>query len=146
MDVVAALLADAANLTDGKLNILGGGLNHVYLAAPDSQLSIVLVLGLRLEPVEIQVDQIVSIELHDVDGRAFPGFPGVRIGFRAAPGPMADPGDSGVIPLVVPLTGLVLPVGPYTFVASTEQQPRMATIEFRVSLVQPQIGPGAPQG
>src|SRR3990172_13234108 len=75
MEVEYAFLADAAQVSsDGKLFVLGGGINRVFAQRyPTVHPYMTLVLKLHLHPTECDREHTLEVELWDPDGRPVGG-------------------------------------------------------------------------
>lgn len=71
MDVEYAFLADAAQTSsDGKLYVLGGGIDRIFAKEfPAAHPAISLVLKIRLHPTECEREHALEVELSDPDGK-----------------------------------------------------------------------------
>ena len=75
MEVEYAFLADSAQTsTDGKLYVLGGGIDRIFAGKfPAIHESMALVLKLRLHPTECEREHSLEVELWDPDGNPIGG-------------------------------------------------------------------------
>jgi len=110
VEVEYAFLADAAQTSsDGKLYVLGGGIDRIYAKKfPIVHSSMSLVLKLKLHPTECEREHTLELELWDPDGnlvgakvsarfeakrqeRGRPGF--VQLVLNVVQATFARPGD-----------------------------------------------------
>jgi len=75
MDVEYAFLADAAQTSsDGKLYVLGGGIDRIFAKKfPAVHPAMSLVLKMRLHPTECEREHALELELSDPDGNPVGG-------------------------------------------------------------------------
>ena len=70
MDVEYAFLADAAQVVEGKLYVLGGGVSQIWAHSfPAMHPMMSLVIKLALHPMECDHQHKLDIELWDPDGQ-----------------------------------------------------------------------------
>jgi hypothetical protein len=93
-----ALLADAAQVSEGKTYILGGGVSILYRADFPAPIGVVLVMQISYHRSEAETDHELRIQFMDADGN--PVIPEIRgnIHFGAA-----LPSAPRNVPLVAPL-------------------------------------------
>jgi hypothetical protein len=131
MDLVAAMIADAAVVERGKLYIHGGGWDTIYAATiPAAHPAMALAILLRLEYAEALKDIPIAIELVDEDEHPV----GVRIEGKVNVGHAAGtkPGAPIFVPQAITLNGLQLPKeGSYNF-RITSGSRVLGSVVFRV--------------
>src|SRR5579859_6779059 len=117
MELVAAMIADAAVVERGKLYIHGAGWDTIYAASvPATHAMMALALLFRVPYSEALVDIPVSIELVDDDGNGI--NPPVKIDGKINVGHAAGtkPGWPIAVPQAIQLQAVQLPkVGGYSF-------------------------------
>ncbi len=134
MDLVAAMIADAAVVERGKLYIHGAGWDTIYAGSvPVTHPLMALALLFRVPYSEALVDIPISIELVDEDGRGItpPAKVEGKINVGHAPG--TKPGWPIAVPQAIQFQGLQLPkVGGYSF-RITSGQTELASVLFRLA-------------
>lgn len=112
MDVVFAVLADAANVSqEGKLNILGNFANINASTFPARHPEMQLVVRMEASPAEIGMQKKIEVKLLDVDGKQVGGFGGDFV----VP-PAKQPGERVNMQLIMRLVDTVFPTkGKYVF-------------------------------
>lgn len=132
MNLVAALLADAAVVERGKLYIHGAGWDTIWTAAlPTTHPAMALALLFRVEYSEALKDLPIAIDLVDEDNQPV----GVRIQGNINVGRAAgtNPGDPIFVPQAITLNMLNLPkMGGYEF-RVTSGDAHLGSVVFRVS-------------
>jgi hypothetical protein len=93
-----ALLADAAQISEGKTFILGGGVTILWRAEYPAQLGVVLVAQLNYHRSEADTDHALRVQAIDADGN--PILPEIRGDLRLG-GPAAQVPTN--VPLGVPI-------------------------------------------
>ena len=74
MKIPLALLADAANVSEGKLNILGN-FSIIYAEKfPTRHPQMQLVLRMEASPAEVGMEKNIEVTMHDADGQRIAGF------------------------------------------------------------------------
>lgn len=114
MDVVLALIADAANRSqEGKLNILGA-FGEIYATAyPATHPEMQLVLRMEASPGEVGQTKELIILLLDADGQPVENFH-VKGTFQVQPA--KRPGRKSVMETLIRLVAVTFPKeGDYTF-------------------------------
>jgi hypothetical protein len=115
MQLGFAFLADAAVSTpDGKISVLGGNFDTIYVAAvPAQHPAMVLVVNLRVQPTECGRQHRLRLEFWDPDGQSV--LPSLELPFL--PQRRSDQPHKPVnVNLTVHLQGLTIPrVGDYAF-------------------------------
>jgi len=107
---VTMMLADAAQVADSKLFILGGGINIV--PASPAPLAIAAVIDVPWDRADVLHDW--KLELLDADGMPvmMNDLPVIVAGqFQVSRGEKAEPGVPLPMPLAVNFAGLALPAG-----------------------------------
>jgi hypothetical protein len=146
MDLVAAMIADAAVVERGKLYIHGAGWDTIYTASvPATHAMMALALLFRIPYSEALVDIPISIELVDEDGNGM--TPPVKIEGKINVGhaPGTKPGWPIAVPQAIQFQGLQLPkIGGYSFRITTGGR-ELASVVFRLapaSELPPQLATG----
>jgi hypothetical protein len=104
MELEYALLADAAQVSEGKTFILGGGVTILWRAQFPSPLGVVLVVQLTYHRSEADSDHTLRVQVIDADGNSI--FPEVR-------GELHVGGPAQGIPTTVPLgVPVIIPFPP----------------------------------
>ena len=143
MQITTALLADAAQVANGKLFIHGGGWDVIHAVGfPTTQPTMALALVFRVEYSEALVDIPIRIELLDEDEReAGPSVDAkLNVGHPAgmkAGAPMFVPQA-----LTLNMTPFAKP-GEYRFKISSAQQ-ELASVPFRLTTLPPGVLPQMP--
>ena len=131
MRLTSAMLADAAQVQNGKLFILGGGFDTISVrSVPAVHRSLTLAMVAEVDPDERQRDLELLIALIDEDGAAV----GVEAKGRLRVGapPNLPPGSSSIVPIVSPFHNITFTEAKgYAFVVSLEDR-ELARIGFRV--------------
>ena len=131
MRLTSAMLADSAQVQNGKLFILGGGFDTISVRSlPAVHRSLTLAMVAEVEPDERQRDLELLITLIDEDGAPV----GVEAKGRLRVGapPNLPPGSSSIVPIVSPFHNITFSEAKgYTFVVSLEDR-ELARIRFRV--------------
>lgn len=131
MRLTAAFLADAAQVTAGKLYVLGGAFDTITARSfPAVHRSLAVVLVAEVGPGDRNRDLVIRIELLDEDG----GELGIESqGNLRVGAPSALPaGASSLVPLVSAFGNVRFPsAGGYVFVVSSEDQ-ELGRVPFRV--------------
>jgi len=131
MRLTAAFLADAAQVTAGKLYVLGGAFDTINARSfPAVHRSIAVVLVAEVGPGDRNRDLSIKVELLDEDGGAL----GVESQGKLRVGaPSALPaGASSLVPLVSGFGNIKFPqAGGYVFVVRHEDE-ELGRIPFRV--------------
>lgn len=113
MEVEYSFLADGAQTSsDGKLFVLGGGIDRIFAANfPTTHPYISLVLKLKLDPSECDREHGLEIELWDPDGNPIGG----KVSGKFT-GKRAERGEDSFIQLVLNMLGVKFPsAGDYAF-------------------------------
>lgn len=131
MRLTSAMLADAAQVQNGKLFILGGGFDTISVRSlPAVHRSLTLAMVAEVDPDERQRDLELLIALIDEDGGAI----GVEAKGRLRVGapPNLPPGSSSIVPIVSPFHNITFSEAKgYAFVVTLEDR-ELARIGFRV--------------
>jgi hypothetical protein len=129
--LTSAMLADAAQVTAGKLYVLGGAFDTITARAfPIVYRSIAVVLVAEVGPADRNRDLPLRISLHDEDGAdmGIESVGNLRVG---APSSLPA-GAATIVPLVGAFGNVRFPKpGGYVFVVEHEDQ-ELAHIPFRV--------------
>ena len=134
MRVTTSLLADSAEVQGGKLYLLGGAFDIIQTrAVPAVHRGLCVVLVAEIGPDERQRDLQLSVELQSEDGESLGAE--ARGVVRAGAPPHLAPGDSTLVPLVIPFSDIPLPAAKgYVFVVR-QGETELARARFRVVLV-----------
>ncbi len=131
MRLTAALLADSAQVSAGKLFVLGGGFDTINARAfPAAVRGLAVALVAEIEPSDRNRDLPISIRLLDEDGDAV----GVESrGMMRVGAPSTLPaGASSLVPLVASFLGVrFAKPGGYVFIIDHEGE-ELGRIPFRV--------------
>lgn len=131
MELVAAMIADAAVVERGKLYIHGGGWDTIASATfPAVHPGLALALLLRIEYAEALKDIPIMIELVDEDDHPLSVKIEGKVNVGHAPG--TKPGQPIFVPQAITLNGLQLPKeGSYSF-RITSGSRHLGSVVFRV--------------
>ena len=131
MRLTAAMLADAAQVSSGKLFVLGGGFDTIGSRTfPLVHRGLSVVLVAEIGPADRNRDLEITISLLDEDGAELgvESKGSMRVGTPSS----LPAGATSLIPLVVPFVGLRFPqAGGYVFIIRHEEQ-ELARVPFRV--------------
>ena len=139
------LLADAAQSTAGKINLLGGGWNLLNLGGPDANVpSLALAIRIVVPWTETNQPLGFEIQLVDADGNGLLGEP-PRIDLNVGRPPDLVPGTEQAIPLAMTFHNLVFQrEGTYAFTISGVGG-ELNRARFHVRFAQRQPPPQSPQ-
>lgn len=102
-----AMLCDFATVREGLLHILGGGINRLWREEYPAPLGVTLALLFEVHPTEMDSEHTLEVVMIDADGKEIGN---VSADFAIAPDPGASrPGETLILPLVVPLQQVILP-------------------------------------
>lgn len=102
-----AMLCDFATVREGLLHILGGGINRLWREEYPAPLGVTLALLFEVHPTEMDSEHTLEVVMIDADGKEIGN---VSADFAIAPDPESGrPGETLILPLVVPLQQVVLP-------------------------------------
>ena len=102
-----AMLCDFATVREGLLHILGGGINRLWREEYPAPLGVTLGLLFEVHPTEMDSEHTLEVVMIDADGKEIGN---VSADFAIAPDPeQGRPGETLILPLVVPLQQVVLP-------------------------------------
>ncbi|MCL1599530.1 MAG: hypothetical protein M3094_10115, partial [Actinomycetia bacterium] len=134
MRLTSAMLADAAQVQNGKLYVLGGGYDTISVTAvPAVHRNISLAMVAEVGPDERQRDLDLMITLLDEDGN--PVGVEAKGKLRVGAPPNLPPGSPSVVPIVSPFHNITFPEAKgYAFIV-TLNDAELARIKFRVVLV-----------
>ncbi len=134
MRLTSAMLADAAQVQNGKLYVLGGGFDTISVSSvPVVHRNLSLAMVAEVGPDERQRDLDLSIKLLDEDGNEI----GVEAKgkLRVGAPPNLPPGSPSIVPIVSPFHNITFPEAKgYAFVVSLNDA-ELARIKFRVVLL-----------
>jgi hypothetical protein len=131
MRLTAAMLADAAQVSSGKLFVLGGAFDTIRARSfPAVHRSLSVVLVAEVGPGDRNRDLEITIRLYDEDGNDLDVKSQGKLRVGAPAGLPA--GASSLIPMVSPFTNVRFPAeGGYVFIVEHEEA-ELARIPFRV--------------
>ena len=131
MRLTTAMLADSAQVQNGKLYILGGGFDTITARKlPMVYRSVSLALVAEVEPDERHRDLEIAIRLIDEDGTET----GVRATgkLRVGSPPNLPPGSTSIVPMVSPFHNIQFTEAKgYAFVIDYDET-ELARVSFRV--------------
>ena len=134
MRLTSAMLADAAQVQNGKLYVLGGGFDTISVGSiPVVHRNLSLAMVAEVGPDERQRDLDLMIKLLDEDGNDI----GVEAKgkLRVGAPPNLPPGSPSIVPIVSPFHNITFPEAKgYAFVVSLNDA-ELARIKFRVVLL-----------
>lgn len=105
MDLLAAMLADAADVHSGKLYVHGGGWDSLVAADfPSVHPSLAVVLLLSAGAREAPGTGELRVQLVDEDGNDTGVGAAAGIGFGQ--GPLHRPGQRSIAPIAIPFVGI----------------------------------------
>ncbi len=134
MRLTSAMLADSAQVQNGKLYVLGGGFDTITVrSVPTGHPNLSLAMVAEVGPDERQRDLDLIITLVDEDGTPL----GVEAKGRLRVGapPNLPPGSPTIVPIVTPFHNITFPEAKgYAFIV-TLNDTELARIKFRVVLV-----------
>jgi hypothetical protein len=120
---VQALLCDAATIREGLIHILGGGVTRVWRGPFPARLGIDLAMVFTLHPTELGEKHRLKVVVQSTDGAQVanldaefevgPAHPVIEVEPPEKPEARV-PGESSVVPVVVPLREVPLP-GPGSY-------------------------------
>jgi hypothetical protein len=143
MRLLFAFLADYASAqpTDGKLSVVGGGFDTIFVPGFPAQASMTLVIKIEFTPAECNRTHTIEIFPVDGDGRPFLGTDRLTQPVVPQRNPQ-DPTLPGTVQLVVNLQGIpIKKAGSYNFSILVDGQ-EATSVPLRV--VQPTVtGPTA---
>jgi hypothetical protein len=136
MDLAFAFFASAAETSpDGRVNVLGAGIDRVEASAFPAPLPIALVVRFTISPDEAGREHRFQVKGVGPDGAAV--FPELEMPFTPAPNPHR-PERNATHVFVLSLHGVILPTpGEYTIRFGIDGQPKGETSLEVVLLPQP---------
>jgi len=143
MQVLAAMLADAADSLNGKLYIHGGGWDSVVVRQfPASHPAMALVALLCADASEAPGTGEFRVQLVDEDGNDL-GV-GAAMGLGIGQSPFHKPGQGSLLPLAIPFNGIRFDKpGSYEFRLFWNGKPLDSAVAFSV-ITPPQLPGGQP--
>jgi hypothetical protein len=144
MEILSAMLADAADAFNGKLYVHGGGWDSVVVRQfPASHPTMALVMLLCADASETPGTGELRVQLVDEDGND------LRVGAAAALGigqsPLQRPGQRSLLPLTIPFTGIRFEKpGTYEFRMFWNSEPLAPAVTFTVITPPPMPTMGQP--
>ena len=104
---IDAMLCDYATVREGLLHILGGGINRLWREEYPAALGVTLGLLFEVHPTEMDSEHTLGVVMIDADGKEIGS---VTADFQIAADPdKGRPGETLVLPLVVPLHQVIIP-------------------------------------
>lgn len=102
MRLQAAVLCDAANVREGLLNILSGGISRAYREELPASLGVVLALLVEVDSDQLELPHEVTVQINDSDGKLVGRVVGA---FQKSPdGELhLEPGEDVLLPTVIDL-------------------------------------------
>jgi hypothetical protein len=145
MDVLSAMLADAATAFNGKLYIHGGGWDSLLVQQfPALHTTMSLALLLCADAAEAPGTGELRVQLMDEDGNDTGVSAVGTIGIGH--GPLHRPGQRSLVPIAVPFAGIRFDKpGTYEFRLSWNRQLLDPAVTFSVSTPTSSPGPTFPQ-
>ena len=133
MEVISAMLADAATFFNGKLYIHGGGWDILVVRQfPAAHPSMALALLLSADASEAPGTGELRVQLVDEDGNDV-GV-GAAVGMGIALGPLHKPGQRNLAPIAIPFNGIRFEQpGTYEFRLFWNGQPLTPGVTFSVA-------------
>lgn len=113
MDVEYAFIADAAQVVQNKLYVMGGNIDHIFATGfPTKHLAMAFVVAFRFHPSECNRQHEIDIQLWDADGKTLIGIKGQV----SAEPQKDDPTRATVVPFVMDIVLQEFPkAGTYGF-------------------------------
>ncbi len=134
MHVAAAILCDFAEVREGLLMLLGGGIVNLWRPSLPAPMGIALALVVDIPPGERAIPHEISLEVRD-PGSAQIGKGGA--GLQLGPNLMFEADESAIVPFVMPLPFQVHRYGWHSLrIAFDSEEERV--IRFRVAPPQEQ--------
>ena len=131
MDIDYALMADAAEIANGKLYVLGGGWDTYSAAEVPAQLRVAIAVGVRIGWEETNQQTPVRVTIEDDDGQQLVAIDGaVNVGRPAG----LSPGSTQLAQMAVNLAVNFQKHGGYRvrIVAGSEERSVEKLLPFRV--------------
>ena len=134
MRLTAAMLADSAQVSSGKLFVLGGAFDTIRARSfPAVHRALSVVLVAEVGPADRNRDLEITIRLYDEDGTDLDVKSQGKLRVGAPAGLPA--GASSLVPMVSPFANVRFPAeGGYVFIVEHEEA-ELARIPFRVRAV-----------
>jgi hypothetical protein len=105
MRLTTGLLCDYAQVRQGLLHVVSGGVNRLVRPSFPAPMGVTLALVLELDPFERRTDHEITIRVVDADGRQVAQGAGLILGAEMAP----DAPSRTQIPHVFDLRGVQIP-------------------------------------
>jgi hypothetical protein len=99
MEIHAVLLCDSATVREGLLHVLGGGITRVWRPALPAPLGVALATLVAMQPEEMGQLHEIHVAVSSPARRIVEGMGALQ----AALPPNIEPGESVVVPFVLPL-------------------------------------------
>jgi hypothetical protein len=99
MEIHATLLCDSATVREGLLHVLGGGITRVWIPQLPGPIGVALATLVALQPDEMGQLHEVHVAVNSPNRRIVEGMGALQV---ARP-PNIEPGESVVVPFVLPL-------------------------------------------
>ncbi|HEY7264434.1 MAG TPA: hypothetical protein VH589_23490 [Trebonia sp.] len=137
MEIISAMLADAATAFNGKLYVHGGGWDSLVVRQfPAAHPSIALVALLSADATEVPGSGEFSVQLVDEDGNDAGVGAAAVLGLGL--GPLHKLGQKSVVPIAIPFNGVRFEKpGAYEFRFFWNGQALPRTVTFSVSTPPP---------
>ena len=140
MRIATAILCDSAEVREGLLFVLSGGVNRVFRQTLPAPLSCCLAVLVEVDAAQLAVPHELRADLLGPQGQ---NLAQVRGGFQVGPSPITDPGEGMLVPVALDLRNVgIQDFGWHRFVLSLDDE-AAPEIRFKVTLP-PQAG--RPQG
>jgi hypothetical protein len=134
------LLADRAEALNGKLYMMGGAWDRLFLHDLTAPTLISLAVGVLVPWNQTNIQHQLTVAIEDQDGNPIDSFR-MEAGFAAGRPPFAEQGERQRVILALPAVPVQLPrFGTYVLRADIQGQDSKR-LEFRAVAVQPQLGP-----
>jgi hypothetical protein len=140
LEASAAFLCDAAEVREGLLFVLGGGITRLWRGNWPAPLDVSVALMLELHHTEIGVPHELHVIVQDEDGNRLGEIQG---GFQTNPGEPMTAAETLLVPMVIDMRGgTPLPQPGYYSIEVAVDGGHLKTIQFQARPREEQ--PGAP--
>lgn len=130
MQIVAAMLCDYANVREGLLTVVSGGITRLWRPDLPAPLNLSVALLVSLESTELGEDHNLQVILQDEDGERLAE---ANARFRSNPPTLPEPGDRPNLPFAIDLRpGRVPRYGLYSVEIAIDGEAHRA-LPFRVA-------------
>jgi hypothetical protein len=129
VEVVSALVCDAAEVREGMLFLLGGGVTRLFRDSYPAPLGVTLAVVLEMTPAEAGVAHQVVVRIADGDGREIGSMnAALQIGGVAG----LEPGEALLVPMVFALHTVGIPgPGAYDIRVEVDESGAARTLTVR---------------